>query len=333
MNPRLLLSLLFISALTAMTKGAGPERTYHDIDRTQTDTVLLLSGPDTTCISKAVEIRACTGTRQASTSGAYGVVWGATSADSCYFATLRRLEDSSNDPIMDSRRVELTVGQKAGGKQRIICRRELTENINKVNCNNSIAAEIDCTEGRVEILAGDNSIEPLWEAAIDHEQACLPTGILLAGPTEVETAVTERVPDRSKRLRSQWDITSLKRHIAQSDNPAEGIWQYLDRDANPRYALPGGNYTLATVADGRGGYDIIYLSGAEKAASKWEAGMIKGHLSPTVFEHHYNLVWFDAEMNEISRECSADIELPAIMRLNFPLLKTTVRLSKSPQDK
>ena len=71
----------------------------------------------------------------------------------------------------------------------------------------------------------------------------------------------------------------------------------------------GGDYTVAIVDNGDNGFDIIYLSGAETNGRQWHTGLKKGQLIPTQF---------------------ATIETGEILRLDFPLLRTSIRLAKLP---
>ena len=92
----------------------------------------------------------------------------------------------------------------------------------------------------------------------------------------------------------------------------------------------GGDYTVAIVDNGDNGFDIIYLSGAETNGRQWHTGLKKGQLIPTQFAGHYNLVWYDATMRPLTEETSATIETGEILRLDFPLLRTSIRLAKLP---
>ena len=76
------------------------------------------------------------------------------------------------------------------------------------------------------------------------------------------------------------------------------------------------------------GYDLIYIDGAQVKKSMWEPGMLKGHITPTLFTGNYDLMWIDATMEPIDNDCYATIENGIILTLNFPVYKSQVRLSK-----
>ena len=112
-----------------------------------------------------------------------------------------------------------------------------------------------------------------------------------------------------------------------SADPVEGYWQYLDRDMDDEWLRLGGRYTIATVQAGNG-YDIIYIDGAKVKKSLWQPGMLKGHITKTIFTGNYDLFWIDATMEPIDDEAYATVENGVILTLNFPTYKSQVRLSK-----
>lgn len=122
---------------------------------------------------------------------------------------------------------------------------------------------------------------------------------------------------------------SLRDSIAQSDDANVCFWKYLDRNTDSGRAIPGGSYTIATVADGRGSYSIVYISGATAAADEWQALRIKGRLAPAGFLNHYDLEWLDAYGRPVPQESFADIDPhTGILTLNFPLLNSSMRFRR-----
>ncbi len=155
--------------------------------------------------------------------------------------------------------------------------------------------------------------------------------------------------DKAHLLQTEWNWESLTAHMANAVG-CEGLWEFLDRDTNTKIALPGGFYKLAVVKhtpspttdsskatdnetthllDGKTPiYDIIYISGAQENATSWQTGMLKGRLYPTIFVNHFALEWFDAHMERITDEISADITDNAILQLNFPIYQAQMRFSR-----
>lgn len=138
----------------------------------------------------------------------------------------------------------------------------------------------------------------------------------------------------------------LVAYLLQSRDPVEGFWNFLDRDTDSRWSETGGRYRLAIVrhdsylifrqkhsasedsAKNVPAYCILFVDGAEVNRYRWIPGMIKGYLYPTIFENHYTLEWYDAMMEPIVDEVTADIVDEAILRFNFPLYHATIRFSK-----
>lgn len=142
------------------------------------------------------------------------------------------------------------------------------------------------------------------------------------------TAQRTSVPEKS-RFQS---LDTLRSYIAASKDAYESFWTYLDRDTDITKAVPGARYTLATVSDGHGSYEIIYLDGIGHETSLWSPLTIKGHLYPTIFADHFNLQWSDLYGREADPEANAYIELQGtILRLSFPLLKSSMRFSRIPK--
>lgn len=171
--------------------------------------------------------------------------------------------------------------------------------------------------------------------------------IALWGNRKLKVDYTTYMPheDRCASLSTGWTKDELLVYLTGPTSGLEGLWRFLDRDTNAKWAEPGGRYVLAVVkcdVAGRGKvkacegyfanqqplYDIIYLDGGVVNASKWRAGMLKGRLYSTIFENHYTLVWFDADMEIIAEEISADVIDRVILSLNFPLLHSTLRFAK-----
>ena len=89
----------------------------------------------------------------------------------------------------------------------------------------------------------------------------------------------------------------------------------------------GGRYTLAVVrADD--GYDLIYIDGAQVKKTMWQTGMLKGHMTKTIFSGNYDLTWIDATMEPIEKDAQASIENGVILTLSFPVYKSQVRFAK-----
>lgn len=113
-----------------------------------------------------------------------------------------------------------------------------------------------------------------------------------------------------------------------SDDPVEGVYEYLDSDISTASARLGGRYRVALVRDDEsaGSYNIIYLSGGDRNGNAWLDGMLKGELKPTRFVGHYDLEWTDADFSRKTEDCWARLD-KGILELNFPHEKSVIRFS------
>ncbi|MDE6853693.1 MAG: hypothetical protein K2J38_01410 [Muribaculaceae bacterium] len=118
------------------------------------------------------------------------------------------------------------------------------------------------------------------------------------------------------------DTDALMRYLEASTDGVEGLWNYLDRDTDPSLAMPAARYRMATVAEDSGSYAIVLLD----SVGNFNPLQIKGRLTPTPFQGHYNLYWLDASGLGVDAENSATLEVQGtVLRLSFPLLKSTLR--------
>lgn len=113
-----------------------------------------------------------------------------------------------------------------------------------------------------------------------------------------------------------------------SDNNC-GIWEYFDEEVETKIAVRGGRYKVAVLPSAEGGYDIIYLSGAEVDPYRWQVGYLKGYLIPTPFANTFTLYWRDSFGKEINDQSPYATFDGIIMSLTFPLQKAKFRFVKS----
>ena len=143
---------------------------------------------------------------------------------------------------------------------------------------------------------------------------------------------------------SGWNIEELTEAASGGQGGVEGVWRFLDRDTESELAEPGGRYVLGVVAhrgemvvptaDATDGgrvpdFDIVYLSGAVANGRVWRPGMVKGHLYSTGFVGHYDVVWYDADLESMGEETFADVESGGmILTVNFPLYRGLMRFER-----
>lgn len=223
--------------------------------------------------------------------------------------------------------VEIAAYTIIGEKRQLIASQRLEKGIGFGKSYNVVAVE-QHKGGGVTVKAGHDYL---------NNQLQLPSAYSIAdslcfftvGDAEVKHLVFEEIADPKLALLTPWTIERLCSYFAQSNDLREGFWKFLDRSTDEGYARMGGEYLLALVADEKGGYQILYISGAVTNGRNWEVGMLKGSISPTIFAGNFNLQWFDSTMKSAGDEMYAQFDQAgAILTLNFPLLKSSIRFSK-----
>ena len=326
--------LILACAITVAGKGNNTLRQYHDsyLGSKLCDTIVTLCPPTKYAISKAIEVRASSAIKnKADASTSYGVAWGINCDGSMYQAILNSSHHSEYDDIAYNPSITLTLKRiDTDGHSHIIMTKSLTKRVDIEQCHNTLSVEINCQTGDVDILAGNKMPQIVAEQTISPAEAQLGLGIVAISRPDFDVIVSEQVSDKSTNLQTSWTTNTIDSYLSElpEDDTIEGYWQYLDRNNDSQYCRLGGKYRVAIIANSLGGYDIIYVSGADVSASEWKPGMLKGRLEPTKFKNHYNLIWIDSMLNHQSDECSATLEQGSILRFDFPLLNSSMRFYK-----
>lgn len=181
--------------------------------------------------------------------------------------------------------------------------------------------------GRASLSLGGSKASPAIEVPFDSENPGA-TAFGTVFPTKILDNFLLTQYREPKRMATFSNPDSLKNTIRTSKDRFEGIWTYLDRNTEQELASVSRAYILATISDGNGGYDIIYLGGNSKG---WEPLQIKGRLKKTIFTDHFDLEWTAVDGSMLKDDTSATVEGAGnILRFDFPLLKSSVRFRKVP---
>lgn len=231
------------------------------------------------------------------------------------------------DDITDQRSMQVTLMQRTGREETILAQTSLTKGVSLEDDLNTISVDVD--ERGVKVSIGKQALQPVLEADVKRPSRAVQVGYLV-GPgasVSIERAVLTIDNERQVANSTLWTVEALDEYFAQSADPAEGYWKYLDRDMQDDWLRLGGRYTLAVIrADD--GYDIIYIDGAQVKKTMWQTGMLKGHMTKTIFSGNYDLTWIDATMEPIEKDAQASIENGVILTLSFPVYKSQVRFAK-----
>ncbi len=231
------------------------------------------------------------------------------------------------DDITDERSMRISLMQYQDGNVTEVASTTVSKGVSLEDDLNTLCADID--ERGVRISIGKEELQTVLEASIARPMGAVQVGYLV-GPgsrVAIERAVLTIEREDQVAPSTLWTLEALDEYLANSIDPVEGYWRYLDRDMEEKWLRIGGRYTLAVVrADD--GYDLIYIDGAQIKKSLWNPGMFKGHMVKTVFSGNYDLTWIDATMEPIGDDSYATIENGVILTFNFPVFKSQVRFAK-----
>lgn len=231
------------------------------------------------------------------------------------------------DDITDERSMRVSLMQYQDGDVTEVAYTTVSKGVSLEDDLNTLCADID--ERGVRISIGKEELQTVLEASIARPMGAVQVGYLV-GPgsrVAIERAVLTIEREDQVAPSTLWTLEALDEYLANSIDPVEGYWRYLDRDMEEKWLRIGGRYTLAVVrADD--GYDLIYIDGAQIKKSLWNPGMFKGHMVKTVFSGNYDLTWIDATMEPIGDDSYATIENGVILTFNFPVFKSQVRFAK-----
>lgn len=320
---RLTMVIVFVCFLATIM--VAQERYYLSLSTKGDTAVVLQTMPN--ILGHKIEVRAkllqakdCDGVSPYN----YGVKWLAESGDSIKITVAPG--NNRYDMPIDDRFVQVSVccGDKVIAVEQF---------------KKDVAFERGVNSVRVEALKNSALKVSIGHYFLKNEMEVDVAGKIMVGEPEffchgaVEARIqNEPLIDVASAISTKWTVELLKDYYKNKASAHEGFWTYLDRQNEMNYARPGGKYTMALVKNATGGYDIVYLAGAQVNNGQWSEGMLKGRLIPTIFADHFNLEWYDSMLNLIDDETSATIEQGAILTLNFPLLKAQMRFSKMPKD-
>lgn len=314
--------LLFFVAAGASAVPPKAERCRHAAPLELKDTTLTIAVPMEAEDVATLNIQASVALRQRPRAGNAKEYWSLTLLPADITITLRARDDGFGD-IIDRRAVMLTVAHG----DRTLWHGEAAEASPRSGTFNTL--QLTLTSDSLTIAAGNPVAAEVCTIPVPDSPAVSRVALSATGRATLSLFALEAERSPRSRLASGLTPAEIAGRLAASTDRMEAEWQYLDRNNDPRYARPGGDYRLATIADGLGGYHIVYLGGASVLPTDWAEGMIKGHLAPTPFVDHYTLTWFDASGDPIDRETTADLSAEgSILALNFPLLRTMLRFSR-----
>lgn len=267
------------------------------------------------------------GERQRISAPLCGIAFNINNNSDYWAVTLQCLDTDINNDINNRRIAYITLLHYLNGAEVVIASQQLEKGVNLYDGFNSL--EVAIGKNELVVSVGDDELTEVIHTAYEHSISPVKVGCLVGAGAKVkiEREVIAFTADTTIMQDTDWTLDKLQRHFEQSTDPVEGLWQYQDRDMEDRWLRLGGRYKLATVATDTG-YDIIYIDGASTRSELWHSGMLKGRMTRTIFNNHYDLMWVDATLQPITQDAYASIENGILLTLKFPVYKSQLRLSK-----
>ena len=268
-----------------------------------------------------------TGEKETVTNPQWGLVF---NMDDCgnYCAVVLSCDNSTPfDDITDQRTMQVTLVKNVGTSTIELASTTVSKGVSLEDDLNTVC--VDVSDHNVLVSIGKDELQEVLEVPISRPTGTVNVGYFVGAGSRVsiERAVLTLDNEQQVSATTLWTLPSLDEYLANSIDPVEGYYKYLDRDMEDKWLRLGGRYTLAVVrADD--GYDLIYIDGAQVKKSQWQPCMLKGHITRTQFTGNYDLSWIDATMEPITDDCYATIENGVILTLNFPVFKSQVRFAK-----
>ena len=258
----------------------------------------------------------------------WGIVFGYTAPQHYLRVSISCDNSSLYDDITDKRQMHVEVWRHEPDSSSRLYSATISSGVDLEDGLNTLVVNVQNQKAVISI--GKKKLQTVATVHLtEDELSTAKTGIFLSAGAKiaVERTVLTTESDPPRRIATTWTRESLDQHLSITTDPLEGYWQYQDRDMEDRWLRLGGRYTVAIVA-ATGGYDIIYISGAQVNAAQWQTGLLKGHISKTIFDGHYDLEWIDSTFSPIAQDAYAAFENGVLMTLNFPVYKSQIRLSK-----
>ncbi len=257
-----------------------------------------------------------------------GVVFNAIDKKHYWAAVVRSYNTHLHDDMLDKRCMRVTLLHVVNGNEQIVKEVDIEKNVELSTGFNIIGIEMK--DGILTVSVGKNAWTPVLEMPLNEDGAN--AGLLgcYVGPAaqcKIERLVFSYDSSIVKPIMTAWTVERLNARFAQSRNPYEGYWEYLDRDMEDKWLRMGGRYKIALVASDDG-YDIIYIDGAQVKKSLWKTGQLKGRLKNTIFTDNFNGYWVDATLRPFENDVYATFESGVILNMKFPVYQSQMRFSK-----
>ncbi len=260
----------------------------------------------------------------------FGIVWNYKDDNNYVAAIFNRVAENKYDEVCRNDYFRCKVVSVNDGEISVLNESKLSKSIS-TKPEEYKTLGIAVNGGKLQIIAGHSSMDSVCSFKCDSISASDSVGIYIGAGCQlavkrIETSFTK---DLSKHNQTTFDKPTIDKLISQNQSdPIVGYWQYADRSTDDKLFVLGGKYQIAVVPSGKGKYDILYISGANKYPEYWHPYMKKGELKSTPFFNHYDLGWYSSLKQLFDDESSASIS-EGFLTLHFPIQKSTVRFYRA----
>lgn len=236
-------------------------------------------------------------------------------------------EDAYNE-VTDNKIPQIILSKHTASTTTVLKSEKVEKDINLNDGDNILSVKVNGEN--ITVLIGRKNPKKVLEATIERKLTNSHVGIIAGPGTSLKVKRTMLNYEKDNRIvkYTRWNHNTLTEYFKKSTNPIEGYWQYLDRDTEDKWMRMGGRYTIAIVETEKDNYEIIYCDGAQVKKNEWIFGMLKGNMTPTIFDNTFNGMWIDSIFEPITEDVQFSIEEGVILTVKFPVYKSQIRFSK-----
>ncbi len=218
-----------------------------------------------------------------------------------------------------------------------IADRHYATGFNIFNSRNAYAVGIK--NGKFKFRGGNRQYNEIFEFDLGSAKVKdISFGVEEGGEIEVSDIIIATSDKYSHTDRVEGGVLEKIRKIARgSTDDLIGVWGLWSYSMDDSYVKPGGEYMIGILpeeiedesaeASGKSSYRIIYLGGAKVGKDCWKEGMVRGRLTPSLFEGIYNVEWLDSKGDKIKKEIKATIS-DSELKIQIPEYSSNVTFRK-----
>lgn len=256
----------------------------------------------------------------------FGLVWNFVDDKNYYAASFSRIVENNYDEVARNQYFKLVIKKVSNGECSVLSEKEIKSGVTPDPYEYN-AFRIEYDGQTLSVSVGNATLGTVYSSRMELPDTSQIGYFAGEGCSlKVKRICYEDSPIPQLLFATNYSKEWLDKKMAESSDPIEGYWIYLDRSTDDRFFELGGKYTIAIIKEDAG-YNVLYVDGAELYSGYWIPYMSKGRLSETPFVGHFDLEWHDAMKNIIDDETYAVLS-DFVLTLHFPIQKSQVRFRK-----